>query len=396
MRYLTAGESHGPALVGIIEGLPAGLEIDIGVVNLQLSRRQQGYGRGGRMKIEKDEAVILSGVRHGKTLGSPVAVMIKNRDWENWRESMSVEKLDDLSSVTKVTIPRPGHADLPGAGKYGHEDLRNVLERASARETAIRVAIGAIAGQLLRQFGIQIVSHVKRIGDVLSSFSLISWTSAEKNQWQGRLQDLYARVEQSPVRCFSKEVGEKMCQEIDLAKEKGESLGGEIEIGTFFLPPGLGSHVHWDRKLDGKIAGAMMSIPAIKCVEIGIGKLAGGTWGSDVHDEIFTDENGNIFRRTNRAGGLEGGMTNGEPIVVKCTMKPIPTLMRPLRSVDLETKQAVSAHKERSDVCAVPAAAVVAESVLALVLADEFCEKFGGDSIEETRRNFENYLEKLP
>ncbi len=395
LRYWTAGESHGPALVGIIEGLPAGLEIDISEINFQLWRRQQGYGRGSRMKIEKDEAIILSGVRNGKTLGSPIAVMIKNRDWENWQKIMNVERTEDSREEKKVTIPRPGHADLPGAQKYGHQDLRNVLERASARETAMRVALGAIARQLLKIFGIKISSHVTRIGEAEGSFSLIEWTSVQKSQWEEKLTDFSNRAEKSPVRCIQKEIEQKMIAKIDQAKEKGESLGGEIEIGAFFVPPGLGSHVHWDRKLDGKIAAAMMSIPAIKSVEIGAGKESGGKFGSEVHDEIFMDEKGKLFRKTNRAGGIEGGISNGEPIIARCTMKPIPTLMTPLRSVDLQTKRPVSAHKERSDVCAVPAAAVVGEAVLALVLADVYCEKFGGDFIAEMKKNFENYVNSL-
>ena len=392
IRYLTAGESHGPALVGILEGMPAGLEIDFEEINYQLFRRQQGYGRGGRMKIETDQAMILSGVRHGKTLGSPIALMIKNRDWENWQGIMSVEALQDAGAIKKVRVPRPGHADLAGAMKYGHDDLRNVLERASARETAMKTAIGAIARRLLNEFDVQICSHVVRIGDARSSFSLSALASSRKEEWRRKVKEIVEVTEKSPVRAFSKETEEEMIQNIKKAKEMGETVGGEFEIGAFFLPPGLGSHVHYDRKLDGKIAAALMSIPAIKSVEIGLGKKLGELPGSQAHDEIFADEERTIFRKTNRSGGIEGGITNGEPVMVRCTMKPIPTLMTPLHSINLDTYQPVSAHKERSDVCAVPAAAVVGEAVLALVLAEEFSIKFGGDSIDEMKQNFENYL----
>ena len=391
IRYLTAGESHGPALVGIIEGIPAGLSIDIEAINYQLARRQKGFGRGDRMKIEKDRVTVLSGLRFGKTLGSPIALLIQNRDWENWQDKMKINQT--TQDVQKVKVPRPGHADLAGMIKFQHNDIRNVLERASARETAIRVAIGSIARQFLGIFQIKLISHVVQIGEVKSSFSFSELTSQRNFDLAEKLEMLEQKIEHSPVRCISDTAEKKMIEAITQVRKNKETLGGVFEVGIFNLPVGLGSYTHWDRRLDGVIAGAMMSIPAIKAVEIGMGTRCAELPGSGVHDEIYINDQHQVFRKTNHAGGIEGGMTNGETVIVKCTMKPIPTLMKPLNSVDLQTRQPIQAHKERSDVCAVPAAAVIAEAVLALVIADAFCEKFGGDSIEEIKTNYNNYIE---
>lgn len=376
LRYLTAGESHGRALVGILEGMPAGLEMDEANINHQLRRRQCGYGRGGRMKIEADRARILSGVRFGKTLGSPIALMVENRDWENWKERMAVTPDGEAEPVL---IPRPGHADLSGMIKYGFGDIRNVLERSSARETAVRVAVCTVARKLLETFGISIVSHVVAIGRARVQGSGESSNSLSNEE-----------ADRSPVRCLDPEAEREMTAEIDRAKEAGDSLGGVFEVVVTGLPVGLGSHVHWDRRLDGRLAQALMSIQAIKGVEIGLGFESAYRSGSEVHDEIFFEEQGKgaYSRRTNRAGGLEGGMTNGEPLILRAAMKPIPTLTKPLRSVHVRSKEAVSAHRERSDVCAVPAASIVGEAVVAFTLADAFLEKFGGDRVEECGRNF--------
>lgn len=368
LRFLTAGESHGKALVAVIEGLPANLAINEEAINRELQRRQQGYGRGGRMKIEKDEAEILSGVRKGKTIGSPLALMVKNLDYDNWKDR----------EVPPVTKPRPGHGDLAGIIKYNQEDIRNVLERASARETAARVAVGAVARQLLAVFGIRIMSHVISIGGVgLKS--------------GGYSPEEMAGADRSPVRCMDETVSRQMMEAIDEARAQGDSIGGVFEVVALNVPVGLGSHVHWDRKLDGLIARSFMSIQAVKGVEIGLGFEAAHKKGSQVHDEIFYDEKQGFYRKTNNAGGLEAGITNGCPVVVRAAVKPIPTLYKPLRSVDIKTKEPFAAGIERSDICAVPAAGIVGEAVLAWVLAEAMTEKFGGDSIEEMRNNFQSY-----
>lgn len=371
LRYLTAGESHGPALTAVIEGMPAGLELSSEYINRQLARRQQGYGRGGRMKIETDQAEILSGVRGGKTLGSPVTLQIKNRDWENWSQIMASGEADLASR--RVTVPRPGHGDLAGHIKYGHEDLRNILERASARETAARVAACTVGRRLIEHFGMEIYSHVVQIGSVRAK--------------PVNLPEIIARAPRSELMCADPEAEALMKQEIDQARERGDSLGGIFEIIVCNVPVGLGSHVHWDRKLDGQLAGALMSIQAIKGVEIGLGFAAATLPGSQVHDEIFAGEGG-FKRGSNHAGGLEAGMTNGQNLVLRAAMKPIATLYQPLRSVSLESGQAAQAAVERSDICAVPAAAVVGEAVTAFELAAAFLEKFGGDSIPEIESRF--------
>jgi len=395
MRYLTAGESHGKAITGILEGMPANLEIDKSEINLQLARRQGGYGRGGRMQIENDLIEILSGVRGGKTLGSPISFQIENNDWSNWEEVLAafgdngygqdeikIKKENKIKTVQpKVTKPRPGHADLAGALKYNQADLRNILERASARETAMRVAVGSFARILLKEFEIDITSHVKQIGSVGLEDTELSFSEIRK------------KSAESEVRCIDEEITQEMIAEIDDCKEEGNSLGGIFEVQTTNLPAGLGSHVHWDRKLDAKIAQALMSIQAIKGVEVGLGFEAAKRRGSEVHDEIAYDDD--FYRRSNNAGGFEGGMTNGEPLVIKAAMKPIPTLYKPLSSVDLETKEEFKASVERSDVTAVPAASIVGENVVAFELAKAFLDKFGGDSLEEIKANYNNYLKMM-
>jgi len=369
LRLLTAGESHGKGLIGIIEGFPSNVPINIDEINADMARRQQGHGRGGRMKIEKDKVEIMSGVRGGKTLGSPITYLIVNKDFENWRPYMDpIEPIDD---GRRVTMPRPGHADLTGALKYRFDDVRNVLERSSARETAARVAGGSIVKQLLKPFGIEIHGHVVRIGSVSSPLS----SASEAPDW--------ARVEASPVRCAVPEAEVEMMNAIDAAKASGDSLGGIFEIRVTGLPIGLGSYVQWDRKLDAKLAYALMSIQAIKGVEFGLGFEVAEQPGSQVHDEIVYSEEEGYHRLSNRAGGIEGGMSNGEPIVVRCAMKPIPTLYKPLKSVDMDTKEPRKASVERSDACAVPAAAVVGEMVVAAVIGEALIEKLGGDSLEE-------------
>lgn len=380
LRYFTAGESHGQALVGILEGLPAGLEIDEEYIAVQLHRRQQGYGRGGRMRIEQDRARILSGVRFGKTLGSPIALEIANRDWQNWQIKMSTTPVAEEAASKRVEIPRPGHADLAGAIKYQTEDIRNVLERASARETTTRVALGAMARKFLESFGARLVSHVVQIQQAQSPYSL---TNFGKAGFGFSLEELTQHAEASPVRCLDADAEQKMTAIIDRAKAERDTVGGIFEVAAFHLPIGLGSHVQWDRRLDARIAMAMMSIPAIKGVEIGNGFLGATQWGSAVHDQIYHSAERGYSRSSNNAGGLEGGITNGEPLVVRVAMKPISTLMRPLDSVNMRTKEAAEAHIERSDVCAVPAAGVIGEAMLALVLADAMLEKFGGDSMTE-------------
>jgi Chorismate synthase len=382
IRFLTAGESHGKGLVCIIEGLPANLELSSEYINRELERRQRGYGRGGRMKIEKDRVQILSGVRFGKTLGGPIALFIENKDWENWKEKMAVEG-ERPDTAVPFTRPRPGHADLAGGIKYNQRDLRNILERASARETACRVALGAVCKRFLEELGVFVGSYVVSIGPVSPPIEE---------------QDLIKRhqlAEQSELRFPDPSKDKDFVELIDRAKEMGESLGGVFEVFAFGVPPGLGSHVHWDRKLDGRIAQAMMSIQAIKGVEIGLGFEASKRFGSEVHDEIGYKEGEGYVRYSNNLGGLEGGITNGMPIIVRCAMKPIPTLTKPLRSVDVLTKEEVRAGKERTDVVAVPAASVVGESALALVLANAFLEKLGGDFMEEIKERYRIYLEHV-
>ncbi len=388
LRWLTAGESHGRALVAICEGIPAGVEVSTGDVAAALARRRAGYGRGARMKFEQDEAEITAGVRHGKTLGGPVAIRIANTEWPKWDVVMSpdpvpAESLGNLARAAPLTRPRPGHADLAGMQKYGHGDARPVLERASARETAARVALGEVARRYLRQaFGIQILSHVIAIGPV----------SAPEEVLPGPEDG--ALVDADPVRCLDPRASAAMQAEIDAARKEGDTLGGVIEVVGYGLPPGLGSHVHWDRRLDGRLAAALMSIHAIKGVEVGDGFATARRRGSRAHDEIEGSGNG-VRRRTNRAGGIEGGMTTGEPLRLRAAMKPISTVPRALDTVDVLTGEPAKAINQRSDVTAVPAAGVVAEAMTALVLADAAAEKFGGDSVEEVRRNVRGYLDAL-
>jgi len=382
IRFLTAGESHGRGLVCIIEGLPANIELSSEYINRELERRQRGYGRGGRMKIEKDRVQILSGVRFGKTLGGPIALLIENKDWENWKEKMAVEG-ERPETAVPFTRPRPGHADLAGGIKYNQRDLRNILERASARETACRVALGAVCKRFLEELGVFVGSYVVSIGPVSPPIE------------EQDLIKRYQLAEQSELRFPDPSKDKDFVELINRAKEMGESLGGVFEVFAVGVPPGLGSHVHWDRKLDGRIAQAMMSIQAIKGVEIGLGFEAAKRFGSEVHDEIGYREGEGYFRYSNNLGGLEGGITNGMPIIVRCAMKPIPTLTKPLRSVDVLTKEEVRAGKERTDVVAVPAASVVGESALALVLADAFLEKLGGDFMEEIKERYRIYLEHV-
>jgi chorismate synthase len=383
LRFLTAGESHGQALLITVDGMPAGLALDIDALNAQLTRRQGGYGRGRRMQIESDKAEVLSGVRRGRTTGAPIALLIRNRDWVNWQQTMHPEaEMPEGASGTKranVTRPRPGHADLAGAIKYGHEDIRDVLERASARETASRVAAGSLARQLLGRFGIHLASHVSVIGNVaLPAHRVVSFADAQ------------AQPDDAPLRCVDAELQLRMMAAIDAAKEAGDTLGGAFEVIATGLPPGLGSYVQWDRKLDGRLAQAVMCIHAIKGVGIGMGPEVAVRSGSQVHDEILPParESNAPSRPTNNAGGLEGGVTNGQDLRVTGFMKPIATLMQPLRSVDLTTMSEAPAAIERSDVCAVPAAAVVGEAMVAFVLADAFLEKFGGDSIAEIEGHY--------
>jgi chorismate synthase len=384
LRYFTAGESHGQALAGILEGMPAGLEIDEAYIAMQLHRRQQGYGRGGRMRIEQDRAKILSGVRFGKTLGSPISLLIENLDWKNWQEKMAVAPSAHSAEIPKIEIPRPGHADLAGAIKSGFDDIRNVLERASARETAVRVALGSIARKFLEDFGVVIASHVLQLHDIRSRFSLVDFGKPD-SPFDFPATELNTRADASPVRCLDAEAEKQMVACIDEAKEKRDTVGGIFEVAAFNVPVGLGSYVHWDRRLDGRIAAAMMSIQAMKGVEIGDGFGGATRWGSEVHDRIYHDNERGYYRSSNNAGGLEGGVTNGEPLVLRVAMKPLSTLMQPLDSVNIRTKEAAPAHIERSDVCALPAAGVIGEAMLALVLADAVLEKYGGDSMDEIR-----------
>lgn len=385
MRYLTAGESHGPALLGIIEGLPAGVPVSGERVDADLSRRQGGYGRGGRMRIEADHAEIVAGVRQGFTLGSPVGLLIHNRDWENWRDTMSPAPADvPPEKARTLTRPRPGHGDLAGGLKYGHRDLRNVLERASARETAMRVALGAVCRGFLDAVGVRVLSHVVAIGGVRAGTDGLS------------PEELAARAAASPVYCADPAAAARMMAAIDRARDEGDTLGGVVEVVALGVPPGLGSHVAADRRLDGRLGAALMGIPAIKAVEIGLGMGAAALPGSQVHDEILPASGSAWFSRpTNRAGGIEAGISNGEPIVLRAAMKPIATLYTPLRSLDIDTKEPVAAGVERSDICAVPAASVVAEAMVLLVLSQTLLEKFGGDSLAEVARNLGAYLEAV-
>ena len=389
LHWLTAGESHGRALVAICEGLPAGVEVTTADIAAALTRRRAGYGRGARMKFEQDEAEITSGVRHGLTLGGPVAVRIGNTEWPKWETVMSPDPVPatdvaDQARNAPLTRPRPGHADLSGMQKYGHDDARPVLERASARETAARVALGEVARRYLRQaYGVEIVSHVVSIGPVSVPDGVLPGPGEA------------ARVDEDPVRCADQDASAAMREEIDRARKDGDTLGGVIEVAVYGMPPGVGSHVHWDRRLDGRLAGAMMSIHAIKGVEIGDGFTTARRRGSAAHDEIEPAGRG-VRRRTNRAGGIEGGMSTGEVIRVRAAMKPISTVPRALDTVDMRSGEPAKAINQRSDVTAVPAAGVVGEAMAALVLADAAMEKFGGDSVAEARRNLRGYLEALP
>lgn len=384
LRYLTAGETHGPQLTAIVEGLPSNMKVDFEELNFQLHRRQKGYGRGRRMQIEKDTAEFVGGIRHGYTTGAPVALVVENKDWTHWRNIMNIEPIEGTDEEKRrMHRPRPGHADLNGGLKYNLKDLRNVLERSSARETTVRVAVGAIARQLLAEFGIQIAGRVLRIGEIEAPYEELT------------IEEMRSRTEASSVRVTDPETEKKMEAYIDQIKKDGDSIGGIVECVVEGVPVGLGSYVQYDRKLDGRIAQAVMSINAFKGVEIGIGFEAGTIPGSQVHDEILYSEDKGYHRASNRLGGFEGGVTNGMPVVVRGVMKPIPTLYKPLQSVDIDTKEPFTAQVERSDACAVPAASVVMEHVVAWEIAKAFLEKFGGDSIEEIRANLENYNAQL-
>jgi chorismate synthase len=380
MRFTTAGESHGPGLVAVLEGLPAGLELEPRDIDAELARRQLGHGRGGRMKIESDRAIVWGGIRHGRTLGSPVALLVENRDHENWADRMSPWRVD--AAIEEVHLPRPGHADLAGSLKFDHDDIRNVLERASARETAARVAVGALAKAFLRRLGVSVHSHVTRIGSV------------EVPARGDLAPESFAGVDDSPVRCLDPAAGAAMVAEIDAARKANESLGGVFEVCAFGLVPGLGSYTTWDERLDGRLAQVLMSIHAMKGVAIGDGFDLAGRVGSQAHDEIFWDDERGYVRETNRAGGLEGGMTTGEPLVAHVAMKPLPTLTKPLRSVDTATKQPADALRERTDSCTVPAAGVVGEAMVALELACAYREKFGGDAMVDVVTALAAYRER--
>ncbi len=378
LRFMTAGESHGQCLTAILEGIPAGLKIDIDEINKDMARRQQGYGRGGRMKIETDKAEILSGVRFGETMGDPVTLRVTNRDWQNWTDRMSVmgEPFGDA-----VTAARPGHADLTGVRKYNRTDIRDILERSSARETAARVAVGAFCKQFLKACGMEVVSHVTEIGGVAVDMDTIDRSAIGTGN--------------SELNCYDPAAEEKMKERIRSAKAEGDTLGGIFEVIVRNVPVGLGTHIQWDQRLDAKLAAAMMSIQAIKGVEIGAGFEYAHIPGSKAHDEMFYDEDGKVIRNTNRAGGIEGGMSNGEEIVVKAVMKPIPTLMKPLHSVDVQSHEEVLANKERSDVCAVSAASVVGEAMAAFVVAQAVIDKFGGDAMVDVEAFIKSYNERL-
>ena len=386
LSFRTAGESHGQALVALVEGIPAHLPIDYDFIDHELKRRQGGYGRGGRMKIERDQVRFLSGVRHGKTIGSPIAMMIENRDWPNWEQVMAArEVLDDAATKRRVTRPRPGHTDLAGSLKYNHTDARNILERSSARETAARVAAGGLAKVFLKTFGIEVLSHTTAIGKArVPDDFVVSW------------QQLDAIRDDDVVRCVLPRVGQEMVKEIEQAQKDGDTIGGTFEVVARGVPVGLGSHTGWDTRLDGRLAQAVMCVNAVKAVEIGQGVRIAYSRGSQAHDEIaYDNQQRRFYHLTNRAGGVEGGITNGEEVRVVGYLKPIPTLKKALRSVDLISKEPFLAQHERSDTCTVPAAGVIGESMVALVLATAFLEKFGGDSIQETSRNYKGYLDQL-
>ena len=390
LRWLTAGESHGPALVGIVEGVPAGVEVDTSMIQEALARRRLGYGRGARMKFEQDEVRLLGGVRHGLTQGGPVAIEVGNTEWPKWQQVMSPDPVDpallaEQARNAPLTRPRPGHADFTGMQKYGFDEARPVLERASARETAARVALGAVASSFLKSLGIELVSHTVSIAGVASPEGAALPEPAD-----------VAALDADPLRCFDKETSAAMVAEVDAAHKDGETLGGVVEVVAYGLPPGLGSYVHWDRRLDARIAGALMGIQAIKGVEIGDGFRTAARRGSAAHDEILQDADGRVIRSGNRAGGIEGGMSIGEVLRVRAAMKPIATVPHALQTVDVSTGEPARAHHQRSDVCAVPAAGVVAEAMVALVLAEAVTEKFGGDSVTETARNLRTYLESIP
>ena len=375
LKFLTAGESHGQGLLGILDGIPAGLEISEDYIGVHLARRQRGYGRGGRMKIEKDRAEIWCGVRHGESLGSPIGLIVRNKDWENWTKKMSVTPVKD--EIRKVTLPRPGHADLAGIQKYGFDDIRNVLERSSARETTMRVALGSVCRKLLEDVGIEVGSQVIQIHNIKDN----SRSELSPNQ-------LSELADASPVRCLDKNAEKNMIKTIDEAKAAGDSVGGIFRVVATGLPYGLGSHTQWDRKLQARISAVMMSINAFKGIEIGSGFSGAEKFGSEVHDEIGHD--GKKFTRySNNAGGIEGGMSNAQSIILQMSMKPIPTLIKPLKSVDIQSKEKKDAHKERTDSCAVPAASIIAESMLCFVLADALLEKFGGDSMVQLKAHMQ-------
>jgi chorismate synthase len=386
LRYFTAGESHGQALLAFLSGIPAGLPVEIPLIDHELHRRQLGYGRGGRQKIEKDHADIFAGVRHGQSIGAPIAIRIENRDWANWEKILSVEASNAPEATSrKLVAPRPGHADLAGSQKFGFHDARYILERASARETAARVAIGAIARQLLLQFGVEIASHVIQVGHL----------RLERAAHWAEIKAVCADLD-SPLRCVDPALQDKMKTEVDTALKAGDTVGGVFEIVVHNVPVGLGSHTQWDEKLDGRLAQALMSVQAVKAVEIGSGILAAGSYGSEVQDEISYDKAAHKFKRgSNRAGGLEGGITNGEDLIVRGFLKPISTLRKALGTADMVSKEAVQAAYERSDWCVVPAGGVAGEAMVALVLADAFLQKFGGDSLGETRRNFDGYVQQI-
>jgi chorismate synthase len=388
IRWLTAGESHGPALVATIEGLPAGISITSQDIQIELARRRLGVGRGARQKFEQDEIEILGGIRHGLSIGAPIAIKINNSEWPKWQDVMSADPVDEtvLSQQARnaaLTKPRPGHADLVGMQKYGFEDARPVLERASARETAARVALGSLAKKFLAQVaGVEIISHVVQLGTVKSPDGIVPNPGS------------LSKIDEDPARCFDATTSQLMQQEVEAAHKDGDTLGGVVEVVVYGLPPGLGSYVHHDRRIDAKLAGALMGIQAIKGVEVGDGFTTASRRGSQAHDEIVNTKDG-VKRLTHRAGGTEGGMTTGEVLRVRAAMKPISTIPKALQTIDTTTGEAVKAHNQRSDVCAVPAAGVIAESMVALVLADAFLEKFGGDEVSETKRNFENYISNL-
>jgi chorismate synthase len=386
LRFVTAGESHGQALVAWISGLPAGLPVDVEFINSELHRRQLGYGRGGRQRIEKDQVDFLAGVRHGKTIGAPIALRIENRDWPNWEKALPVEDTEGADDAQRpLTAPRPGHADLAGALKFNFHDSRYILERASARETAARVAVGALAKLLLRHFATEVLSHTIAVGHARLERP-VTWKEIEE----------VCKHLESPLRCVDAETEAKMKAEVEHVLRAGDSVGGVFEVVAHNVTPGLGSHAQWDEKLDGRLARAVMSIQAVKAVEIGSGVANAVSYGSEVQDEIRYDTGRKRFvRSSNRAGGLEGGITNGEDVVVRGYLKPISTLRRPLLSADLRTKEAVKAAYERADVCVVPAGGVAGEAMVALMLAEAMLEKFGGDSLDETRRNFEGYQRQL-